>query len=172
MPEEDYWESLFDVPLTLQRFAIDQYHDVLELGCGYGTFSIPVAQAIRGTLTTFDIDPAMVARTLERGVGLPIVCHERDVLESGFDVEADAVLLFNILHCTEPVALLSRATEAAPDILVTHWRHGETPRGPNLEIRPRPEQVIAWGAQLGLEAGEVIDLPPWHWGVRLRRPSG
>lgn len=172
MPEEEYWESLFDVSLTLARFAIHQYRDVVEFGCGYGTFSIPVAQAISGTLTTFDIDAAMVARTRERGGDLPIVCLQRDVLESGFGVTADAVLLFNILHCEEPIALLSHAARAASDILVTHWRHSDTPRGPDLSIRPRPGQVIAWGAELGLEAGEVLDLPPWHYGVRLRKPPG
>ena len=64
MPEEAVWESLFDVPLILSTFDIGQFHDVAELGCGYGTFSIPVAKAIRGTLYTFDIGPAMVARTL------------------------------------------------------------------------------------------------------------
>jgi SAM-dependent methyltransferase len=172
MPEEEYWESLFDVPLTLQRFAIYQYRDVAELGCGYGTFSIPVAQSIRGTLNTFDIDPAMVARTRERAGSLPIVCHQRDVLESGFGVKSDAVLLFNILHCEEPLTLISRAAEAANDILVTHWQHSDTPRGPHLDIRPRPDQVIAWGAELGLVADEVLDLPPWHYGVRLRRSPG
>ena len=56
MPDESYWESLFDVPLIVTRLGIDRFHDVAELGCGYGTFSIPVAKAIGGTLYTFDVD--------------------------------------------------------------------------------------------------------------------
>jgi SAM-dependent methyltransferase len=72
MPDEAYWESLFDVPLVLARLGIDgSLDDVAELGCGYGTFSMPVARAIRGRLYTFDIDPAMVARTRERADELP-----------------------------------------------------------------------------------------------------
>ena len=68
MPVEAYWETLFDVPLVLERLGIDDsLGEVVELGCGYGTFSIPVARAIRGTLYTFDIDPAMIERTHERG---------------------------------------------------------------------------------------------------------
>jgi tRNA A58 N-methylase Trm61 len=55
MPEEAYWESLFDVPLILSRLGIKRFRDVAELGCGYGTFSIPVARAIQGTLFTFDM---------------------------------------------------------------------------------------------------------------------
>jgi hypothetical protein len=61
MPEEGYWESLFDVPLILNALGItSDLGDVAEMGCGFGTFSVPVAQRIRGTLFTFDIDPAMV----------------------------------------------------------------------------------------------------------------
>ncbi len=167
MPDEAYWETLFDVPLTLSQFNIHQYRNVAELGCGYGTFSIPVAKAISGTLYTFDIDPVMLDRTRERVGDLPIVCEQRDVMEVGFGIQVDAVLLFNILHCEEPTMLLRHAAKAAGDILVTHWNFGDTPRGPSLDIRPRPKQIVQWAGEVGLQAGEVVDLPPWHYGVRL-----
>lgn len=171
MPDESYWESLFDVPLILARLGIRRFRDVAELGCGYGTFTVPVAQAIRGTLYTFDVEPEMIARTKERAAGWPVVCGHRDVLEEGFGVSVDAVLLFNILHCHEPVALLRQAAAALRpfgEVLVIHWRYGETPRGPSLDIRPRPEQIRSWAAKAGLAPiGETIDLPPWHFGLRL-----
>jgi len=172
MPEESYWESLFDVPLVLSRLGIEGCCDVAELGCGYGTFTAPVAEAISGTLYTFDVEPDMIARTRQRTAGLPVVCELRDVMELGFGVAVDAVLLFNILHCTRPVDLLRHAAQALPSggqVLVTHWRHGETPRGPSLDIRPRPEQIVQWAGEAGFEAiGGVIELPPWHYGLRLR----
>lgn len=172
MPDEALWESLFDVPLILARLGIDQFHDVAELGCGYGTFTVPIVRAIRGTLYTFDVDSEMVARTKARATGLNVICEIRDVVESGFGVEVDAVLLFNILHCEQPVELLRHAKNAlrpAGEVLVIHWRQGETPRGPALDIRPRPEQIVLWAAEAGLRpVGEVIDLPPWHFGLRLR----
>ena len=40
--------------------------DVAELGCGYGTFAVPVARAISGTVYTFDIDPVMVELVARR----------------------------------------------------------------------------------------------------------
>ena len=58
------------------------------------------------------------------------------------------------------------------ELMVIHWRYDPaTPRGPNLEIRPRPEQIAGWAEETKLiEAdGPVIDLPPWHFGLRLRR---
>jgi SAM-dependent methyltransferase len=170
MPEETYWESLFDVPLILERLGIDEsLNDVAELGCGYGTFSIPIARAISGTLYTFDVDPAMLARTRYRAGDLQITCQERDVMEAGFGVDVDAVLLFNILHCEQPIRLLRHAADAANIVFVIHWRYGETPRGPDLSIRPRPEQIVAWATEVGLHSGPVIDLPPWHFGLRLTR---
>jgi SAM-dependent methyltransferase len=178
MPDESYWETLFDVPLILDRLNIADFHDVAELGCGHGTFSIPIANAISGTFFTFDVDPAMLARTRERAKGLPILCEKRDVMQSGFGVCADCVLLFNILHGERPVELLQHAANALNDggqVLVIHWRYGQTPRGPSLDIRPRPEQIIEWAKEAELEpVGGVIDLPPWHYGLRLRRrqPTG
>ena len=173
MPEEEYWESLFDVPLVLSRLSIGSFHDVAEFGSGYGTFTIPVAQAIGGTLYTFDIDPAMVARTLERGQSLPIVGEVRDVMEQGFGVEVDAVILFNILHCEEPIRLLRHAAaslRAGGQVLVIHWRHDlVTPRGPSAETRPSPDQIVQWAQATGLRSSEVIDLPPWHYGMRLAK---
>jgi SAM-dependent methyltransferase len=173
MPDESYWETLFDIPLILERLGIAQYRDVAELGCGYGTFTVPVARAIGGTLYTFDVDPTMIARTKERAAGLRIVCEQRDVMESGFGVEVDVVLLFNILHCEGPIRLLQHAANALREggqVHVIHWRYGDTPRGPSLAIRPRAEQIMSWGKSAGLQTiGDVIELPPWHYGLRFQR---
>ena len=184
MPEEAYWETLFDVPLILDRLGVDaRLRNVLEFGCGYGTFTIPVARRISGTLTTFDIDEAMVERSRQRAAAAGaynVLYFVRNVFADGFGGEAgskDACLLFNILHCEEPQRLLeetARVVRPRGAVLVIHWRHDPaTPRGPNLEIRPRPEQNAAWAKETGLlEAeGPVIDLPPWHYGLRLRRGS-
>lgn len=80
MPNEELWEQLFDVGLVLDRLGIDaSLADVAELGCGHGTFTIPVARRISGTLHTYDIDEAMVARTRERAAdaGLANVVAEK-----------------------------------------------------------------------------------------------
>ncbi len=184
MPDEQYWESLFDVGLIVSALGItSDLGDVAELGCGYGTFTVPLARAVSGTVYTFDIDPAMVARTEQRLRQAELenaVCRRRDVMEHGFGLGAasvDAVLLFNILHCEEPERLLRNAAEIvrpAGWVLVIHWRVDPgTPRGPSLDIRPRPEQVIAWAGQAAqlMPVGGTIDLPPWHYGLRFRQAA-
>lgn len=182
MPDEAYWETLFDVPLILDRLGIDaRLRNVIEFGCGYGTFTVPVAKRVSGVVTTFDIDPVMVERT--RGRAAAAGAHNiryvvRDVFAEWFGGEAcsqDACLLFNILHCEEPVRLLAEAARVVRPggaVLVIHWRcDPATPRGPSMDIRPRPEQIVEWAGQTGLlEAeGATVDLPPWHYGLRLRR---
>ena len=182
MPDEAYWETLFDVDLILDRLEIDgRLRDVVELGCGYGTFSVPVSRRIAGILRTFDIDDAMIERARQRATlaGLPgMVATHRDVFAGGFGVPPashDACLLFNILHGEEPLRLLTEAARVVRPggfVYVIHWRHDPTtPRGPSLEIRPRPEQILAWAGltQRFPAASPVIDLPPWHYGLRLHR---
>lgn len=42
-------ETLFDVPLILEQLGMDaSLKNVVELGCGYATFTIPVARRISG----------------------------------------------------------------------------------------------------------------------------
>lgn len=180
MPEESYWETLFDVPLILDALGIDsRLESLVELGCGYGTFTVPVAKRISGALLTVDIDPMMVDRTVQRLEACGVTnAHAtlRDVVRDGFGVgdgTQDGCLLFNILHGEEPVALLTaarRVLKPGGRAYVIHWRHDPTtPRGPSMDIRPTPEQVLDWGKAARFEQTSVgvIDLPPYHWGAVL-----
>jgi SAM-dependent methyltransferase len=49
MPPQDYWDSFFDVDEILDELLLDSSRrDVLEFGCGYGTFTLPAARRISG----------------------------------------------------------------------------------------------------------------------------
>lgn len=180
MPEENYWESLFNVPLVLDRLGIDgAVRDVAELGCGYGTFTLPIAQRVTGTVFTFDIDPAKLDRTSRRAREArldnvkPVL---RDVIADGFALSAgscDACLLFNILHFPSPQALVAEAGRMIGykgRVLVIHWRSDiPTPRGPAITVRPRHVQIESWATTAGMTAGPELSLPPWHFGVVLTK---
>lgn len=182
MPEQDYWESLFDVRLILDRLNVDnRIADAVEIGCGYGTFTLPIARRIGGTLHALDFEPEMIAATRARAAadGIRNVRADlRDVLADGLGVPAgsvDAVLLFNLLHMENPVALLRVAVDALRSggrVLAIHWRSDvATPRGPDLAIRPRPEQIASWAAAAGLRAEPSQSLPPWHFGLAFWRET-
>ena len=185
MPDQAYWETLFDVPLILDAFGFTADSSaagpIAELGCGYGTFTLPLAQRIRGNVHTFDLDPAMVATTTARAAAAGLTnlrVSVRDVLTSGYGLppaSCAAVLLFNILHAEDPVALLHSARDIVRPggtVAVIHWRSDiPTPRGPSLAVRPTPEQIFSWATTAtGLTAPATpFDLPPWHYGLKFLR---
>jgi SAM-dependent methyltransferase len=180
MPEEAYWESLFDVPLILDRLGVDgTIGDIAELGCGYGTFTLPIAARIAGVVRAFDIDPLMVERVAFRALDARqgnVEVAVRDVIAKGFrlgEAVCDACLLFNILHFGGAAALVreaARVVRPGGRVLVIHWRTDVvTPRGPAMEVRPRYAQVCQWGEAAGLKAGAALFLPPWHFGAVLTK---
>ncbi len=66
MPEERLWSSFFNVGKILSILQVD--HSILnlmEVGCGYGTFTVDAAKMISGKLYAFDIEPEMVTNCAE-----------------------------------------------------------------------------------------------------------
>lgn len=187
MPEEDYWSSFFNPEAMLDQLLVmpGERCNVLEFGCGYGTFSLPAAQRAQGLVTALDIEPAMVELVAERAKaeGLPnVVAELRDFVEHGTGVPDESqghAMIFNLLHIEDPVALLReayRTLQPGGILSVIHWRSDiETPRGPPLTIRPKPEQCQSWLSEAGFDSVNRVDLEsnaPYHYGMVARRPVG
>jgi len=183
MPQEEMWREFFDPEAILAALGLTpDVRDAVDFGCGYGTFSIPAAKIISGTLHGFDIDPAMVAecerRARENGVHNARF-HQRDFVATGAGLASESVdyaMLFNILHAEQPLLLLREAWRIlAPGgrAAAIHWNYDpRTPRGPSMDIRPRPEDIRRWMEEAGfiVEKG-IIDLPPYHYGLYGRKNS-
>jgi SAM-dependent methyltransferase len=183
MPDDAYWESFFNPRCILEKLGCaGPCGNVVEFGCGYGTFTVPAAELIGGRIYALDIEPAMVAETDAKAVaaGLSnIVAEVRDFVATGTgrpDGSAGYAMLFNILHLEDPVGLLREAHRVlAPGGLagIIHWRTDvPTPRGPSPDIRPQAADCRAWGEAAGLEyvRDELLCCCSWHWGLVLRRP--
>ena len=64
MPAEDMWRTFFNPSEALPALGLRaDMRNVVDLGCGYGTFSVPATQLIAGTVHAFDIEPEMVRET-------------------------------------------------------------------------------------------------------------
>ncbi|MGE5680775.1 MAG: class I SAM-dependent methyltransferase [Bacillota bacterium] len=177
MPEEAYWESFFDTDLILSKLRFDnKIINAAEFGSGYGTFSIPASKIIKGVLYAFDIDPLMTERLRLRAEKENI--KNINIIQADFvnnhasleESSVDYVMLFNILHAEDPYALLKEARRILKENAkagIIHWQYSEsTPRGPSMDIRPKPEQCIKWLKETGFEVLDgIIDLPPYHYGL-------
>lgn len=177
MPEQEKWESFFDPTAILLRFGLSpKYRTIIDLGCGYGTFSIAAAEISKGDVFAFDNNEAFLAecqkKATEKGLD-NIHCIRRDFVKEGVGMlpgSADFVMLFNILHAENPVEILKESYRVlAPNgkAAVIHWNYDPaTPRGPSMDIRPKPEQCQAWMKTAGFELNEpLIDFPPFHYGI-------
>lgn len=59
-------------------------------------------------------------------------------------------------------------------LAIVHWTcDAPTPRGPDMDIRPRPEQCRGWAESAGftLAGPACIDLPPHHYGLMMAKPG-
>lgn len=184
MPKEAAWESFFNASAAIDKLLGAQgvAGNVVEFGCGYGTFTIPAALRTRGIVTALDIEPAMVDCTLQRTKDRAlsnIRAEIRDFVGQGTglgDGSQAHAMIFNLLHLERPVALLKEAYRVLQDggrLTVIHWRSDiPTPRGPSLAIRPTPDQCRKWMAEAGFQDIQTVDLKsccPYHFGLIARR---
>lgn len=177
MPEESYWESFFNPKLILSQLQFNNsIANVAEFGSGYGIFTLPAASIIKDTLYALDIDPKMIKSLQEKIVEKNI--RNIKVIETDFVTQGtklsnnsvDYVMLFNILHTQRPVELLNEAfriLKKGGKVGIIHWKYSKTtPRGPSLEIRPKPKQCINWLAESRFEHLKTEnDISEYHYGI-------
>lgn len=153
---------------------------LVDVGCGYGTFTLAAARRSRHPVHALDIERAMVDRTASRAREAGLVNVRAAVIDVtsgglGFPAgTAAVVLLFNLLHCEDPHAILGATLSALRPggrVAAIHWRSDvQTPRGPDPSIRPRPEALRALLIEAGFEiVVEPVVLPPYHVGIVGRR---
>ena len=183
MPSEDIWQEFFNPETILKSLGLtSECKNVIEFGCGYGTFTIPAAHIVSGIVYALDIEPEMIELTRHKAKeeGLHnIEVHLRDFVVEGSglsDATVEYSMLFNILHAEEQLMLLReawRVLKGNGKLGIIHWNcDPNTPRGPSMNIRPRPAQCQSWAEQVGFELlpPGLIDLPPYHYGFVFQRP--
>ena len=100
----------------------------------------------------------------------------RDFVSQGSglkDGSVDYVFLFNMLHIEKPETLLKesyRILKVGGRVGIIHWNYDPaTPRGPPMDIRPRPEQLKCWAESVGFIFEKKLNLKPYHYGLVLRK---
>ena len=181
MPDEKTWSNFFNIELILSKLLInEQINTLVEIGCGYGTFTIPASYRIKGKLIAFDIEKEMINIVQEKIINLGIeniILMQKDIINdtTGLTINSiDYVMLLNILHHNRPDEIFEetyRILKPGGNAGIIHWRSDiQTPRGPDLTIRPTPDDLLNW---LNDEYFKVFRKPfilePYHFGLIITK---
>ncbi len=183
MPDRDWWAALWPEPEGIVRqLGIGPDMTVLDLCCGDGYFTAPLAKRVSGKVYALDLDPAMIdrakAEVTRQGVSvLQWICADAREVTNSLPEPVDYVLLANTFHGAPDQVGLVRSAKAVlrPRGLfgIVNWHHlprEETtvlglPRGPQTDMRMSPEAVSAVIEPEGFRTVQIIDLPPYHYGI-------
>jgi ubiquinone/menaquinone biosynthesis C-methylase UbiE len=180
MPKEPMWQEFFNIELIFEKLGINNTIGILvDFGSGYGTFSLPAAELVSDKVIAFDIEDEMVNYLKEKAQlhnikNIEVIKKDFVDLGTGLpDNSVDYVMLFNILHHDRPENLLGEAyriLRQTGKVGIIHWNYDpNTPRGPPIAIRPRPEQLIEKAENVGFVNPNLVDLKPFHYGIVIEK---
>jgi predicted methyltransferase len=189
MPDRDWWATLWPDPAgVLRALGIRPGMVVVDLCCGDGYFTAPLAKIVDGQVHAVDIDPAMIEQTRAavEAAGtsaLSLLCADARDLPALLPGHADCVLIANTFHGV-PGKTAMACTAAAVlrpggRLAIVNWRplpreHTVVlgkPRGPKSEMRMSPDDVRAVVEPGGFVLEQVVDLPPFHYGAMFGRTT-
>jgi ubiquinone/menaquinone biosynthesis C-methylase UbiE len=181
MPNEKMWNAFFNIDLIFTKLELNsQLDSIVEIGCGYGTFTIPLAKITSANIFAFDIELEMIEtvnRKAKESNLINIHPINKDILQETTDIPSnsvDYVMLFNILHHDKPNEFLGEAYRILKQrgkVGIIHWRTDiKTPRGPDMSIRPKPEQCVEWAKLGGFTIHKYPQiLKPFHYGLIIKK---
>ena len=176
MPDEQLWETFFKPEDILQKMGLSKkVKDIADFGSGYGTFTIPAAKIVSGTVYAIDLETALVESLKYKAEKIALhnikpVLRDIDSEGSGLkDESVEYVMLFNILHGNHAENILKEAHRIVKPggvAAVIHWKYDPaTPRGPPMEMRLKPEQIIRKAEETGFILKGRLELKPYHYGL-------
>ena len=186
MPDRDWWQALWPDPgETLRKIGAQPGTRAVDLCCGDGYFTVPLARLVApGEVIAVDLSAEMLRQArdevAEQGIG-NVVFHESDARDLSRLVAGtvDLVVIANTFHGVPDKAGLATAVRQVLKprgrFVVINWLalpREETvvlgkPRGPRTEMRMTPESVQESVQSAGFEKLEIVDLPPFHYGIIL-----
>ena len=187
MPTAGWWEALWPDPAgVLAAVGLRSGMDVIDLCSGDGWFTLQIAKIARHVLA-IDIDQPMLDvarhRLLESGID-----NCEFIAGDAYDIAelagpADFVFMANAFHGVPDRSRLAQAVAGALKtdgyFAIVNWHkrpREETPifgepRGPKTELRMSPEETIKSVEAGGLKLANLVELPPYHYGVVFQRSS-
>lgn len=193
MPDGDWWQALWPDPeAVLRRLGIDFGTTVLDLCCGDGHFTAPLAHIVGGIgrVMALDLDHDVLeqAKVRVEKAGIPgtaIRWFECDAsnLADKLPSHPEYVLIANTFHGVPEKQQMARdvfnALKPGGQFAIVNWHHrsrDETtvlgqPRGPVTKMRMTPEAVMDEVMPVGFRLHGIVELPPYHYGIVFDKPK-
>lgn len=183
MPDRDWWSTLWPDPQDMfQKLRITPEMTILDLCCGDGYFTAPLAKLVAGNVYALDLDEAMIetarAECLRQGVSAKEwICADARDVATYLPEKVDYVLMANTFHGVpdQPalVHVIRSVLKSTGLLGIVNWVNRpreETivlgqPRGPRTDMRMAPEDVTTIVEAGGFRLLAAIELPPYHYGV-------
>ena len=186
MPTAGWWEALWPDPAgVLAKVGIKAGMDVIDLCSGDGWFTLQIAK-IAQHVVAIDIDANLLDvarhRLTESGVtNCNYVAGDAYDIQRLWPHRVDFVFMANAFHGVPERTRLARSVAAAlkpgGHFAIVNWHarpREETtilgePRGPRTELRIESDVVKTAVEPSGLMLNEVVEIPPYHYGVIFER---
>jgi ubiquinone/menaquinone biosynthesis C-methylase UbiE len=187
MPDRDWWAALWrDPEAVLRQMGIKPAMTVIDLCCGDGYFTAPLAALVDGHVYAVDLDPAMIeaakAEVARQGVSVRHwFCADARTIDALIPEPVDYIMMANTFHGVQDqrgfVRGVRRALRAGGRLGIVNWhllpRDMTTvlgwPRGPRTELRMSPEMVRAAVEPEGFRTAETVELSSYHYGIVFER---
>ena len=186
MPTTGWWNTLWPDPAAVLRaVGLQKDMDAVDLCCGDGWFTLPMAKVARHVLAV-DIDGQFLELARHR-LKLAGVMNCDFVEGDAYDLDrlasgpVDFVFMANVFHGVPDqlrlVQVVYWTLKSAGRFAIVNWHQrlreetvilGE-PRGPKTELRMSPGRTIQSVEAGELRFAELVELPPYHYGVVFER---
>lgn len=183
MPDRNWWAALWPRPEeALGAIGITPQMTVLDLCCGDGYFTAPLARLVQGKVIALDIDCAILeqAKSEVARQGATVrqwLCADAMALDEHVAEPVDYVLMANTFHGVPDQPGLARAVHSVVRaqglFTIVNWypsRREDTPvlgepRGPRAKMRMSPQAVASVVERVGFRVSRIVELPPYHYGA-------
>jgi SAM-dependent methyltransferase len=182
MPDAAWWQALFPNPADiLSLVGIESGMDAVDLCCGDGWFTLPMAKVARHVMAV-DIDAKMLVLASRRLAQDQVSNCDYQLGDAYALAEyvprpVDFVFMANSFHgVPDPERLsdaVSEVLKPGGHFAIVNWHQLprekttvlEQPRGPMSELRLSPEQTVEAVEKSELKLESTVEIPPYHYAV-------